>query len=469
MCALWYVEQTSTSFSERVHSNPRALIISFYTLSIITKSVQRMRCAAVVGFVYAASFITFVLSGCIALVFDDPNDLSFRGLKGEIEEESYDVDMGCLRIGRRADYIVAFVSVGSPSNFLKLLVRLDRVTDQGDEHIELFSERLHGSKSMDCVFHEPRRHMQSLCKDVFQVYDRHLEQRRVHITFLFKNDYYEQSTNARASLLGLDGSIHLQRATNYWFTTTHMCFKRNTNHDTSSDKDGLAFVVVNGALMTNSTSIDKYAPTSSVPAAHSLKGVCAKLSNETASNAVRLFPVEAAAEQISWLVISTPFMSKFASEALELRRRAIEIGAKCSALRDDLAHALHMYQHDCYIIHENWCVSEAAVPFRRLALSRFRIDIAPNGQTGVLFVDAPTRALEAIPLMKSFEEAISGASLKVVVMILTAWSERTNSNTVFGLASPIKPQTLTLWRLSCPQDSLHTCFSVSRVAKARVN
>lgn len=372
---------------------------------------ERRAAGRTLSLVFVGSFLLIVAIGALTLLSVPVADRDYEGLK----EHSDSVN--CLRLARRADYPVVFVGIGAPTQWLKLVLRLDEVIDAESNSMVLFAERMHKSQTMTCTPFDPPHPYQERCEDMAMLYNGTDQQSYVRTRFTFQNDYIEASLYNRAALVGLDGYMYLVAGTTYWITNTHLCF---APHDPASavSTEALPFGPGNGTeqLHVALDALRAHPETEAVPAGHADQGPCANLSY---ADGARLFPVDAVAEQNSWLSLSTNFLYEYGHHILEKRRESLEVGEACATLRPDLAHVHSLYRIDCDIHYPvGWCQQEPALVFRRLAQSRLRIDVAADG-TGELRASR-THALSRIPYLVSYGEGLGLAFARLLIMLLTA-------------------------------------------------
>lgn len=371
---------------------------------------ERISAGRVLSIVFFVTFMLTTVVGAVTLLSVPLADKDFEGLNDNLNS------VNCMRVARRADYTVIFVGLGSPVQYLKLVLRLDRVVSDDQDAMYIFAERLHKSQSMICSPFVPAITFQEKCQDVAMVYNGTDRQIYVRTRFVFQNDYVEASTYNRASLVGLDGYLFLVKGTSYWLTNTHLCFGPHRPETATSD-EGLAFYMDSDSqLHATLEDVQSYLPTSEIQVARSNRGVCSNLSY---SDGIRLFPVDAVAETKSWLSLSTTFLYEYGHNILEMRREALELGEACSRLLPDMRHVHALYRIDCNIHYPHvMCQSSPAIPFRRLAQSRMRIDVSMDG-SGTLRT-AKTGALSRIPYLVSYEEGLMLAFGRLLIMLLTA-------------------------------------------------
>ena len=391
--------------------------------SWIETDAERTSASRALGLAFAATVLAIVVAGVVTLAASPKDDLDFAGLKSRLVDNSH---LNCLRVARRADYAVVFVGLGSPSQYLKLLLRLDQTrndTVDTEPTMVVFSERMHKSDTMRCDPFDPPRTYEALCTDVATAFDASRLQRYVKTIFTYANDHVEYSYNNRAALLGLDGSFYLQHGTTYWLTTTHLCFASiPDNEDEVSTMTAVGegvlpvYVDQDGLLRSDIDSLADFKADLPVVEASQTEN-CSETGFFEAG--VKLFPADAASERITWLSLSDTFLYEYGNPVLRQRREVVEMGKPCAEARTDVAHVNDLYRLDCSIIDPTWCQEEPSVPFRRLATARMRLDLRADGSGGTLRIEE-SRALKRIPFLVSYNEGLWLAFGRLVIMLLTA-------------------------------------------------
>ena len=92
--------------------------------SWIETDAERASAAGTMSISFLATVLIAILSGVTTLLWAPRDDVAFEGLNTRLSKANHNVT--CLRAARRADYAVVFVGLGSPSQYLKLLLRLDQ-------------------------------------------------------------------------------------------------------------------------------------------------------------------------------------------------------------------------------------------------------------------------------------------------------------------------------------------------------
>ena len=389
--------------------------------SWIETDAERASAAGTMSISFLATVLIAILSGVTTLLWAPRDDVAFEGLNTRLSKANHNVT--CLRAARRADYAVVFVGLGSPSQYLKLLLRLDqtRASASTEPVMTVFSERMHKSTTMNCTPFDPPRNYEAQCEDVAMVFKGSRSQRFVRTRFTFANDHVEYSYHNRAALLNLDGSLYLRHGTTYWLTTTHLCFAPIADADnveTVVASDGVLPVHIDtdGTLRSEIEKLVDFKP--DLPVVEAYQG------SECSGpgffdEGVRLFPADAASERITWLSLSDTFLYEYGNPVLKKRRDVVEIGKMCANVRPDLAHVNNLYRLDCAIIDPTWCQENPSMPFRRIATSRMRIDLRRDESGGVLRA-SKSGALTLIPFLASYNEGLWLAIGRLVIMLLTA-------------------------------------------------
>ena len=376
--------------------------------SWVDSANERIQAARVLSWSFALSFLAIVATGAFTLLSVPLSDVALDDLPDRVDR------LNCLRAARRADYPVVFLPIGSPAQYLKLVLRLDHVLKPDEDSVFVFAERLHKSQTMRCAPFDPPIPFRERCSDVALLYNGTNVQRMVHTRFTFGNDYIERSNENRAALVGLDGYMYMVADTTYYLTNTHLCFGE---YESTEAEETLSFATGSDSkLRARLEDIQEYGPTSKFPVARANRDEC---ENVTYANDIDLFPANAISESTTWLTLSSNFLFEYGNSIIERRREAIEVGEACSRERSDLSHIHALYRIDCDTMYPyGFCRSDPALPFRRLAQSRLRIDVDIDGK-GTLLADH-TDALARIPYLVSYSDGLSLAFGRLLIMLLTA-------------------------------------------------
>ena len=109
--------------------------------SALVSKTQR-NAGAAAALVYLSSILVFVASGLVALEVASDVDAAVLG-------RDIPATATCLRVDRKADFLVALVAVGVPMVQYRLLIRLDKIAD-GPYETVIFAEKLLHSETIRC-------------------------------------------------------------------------------------------------------------------------------------------------------------------------------------------------------------------------------------------------------------------------------------------------------------------------------
>jgi hypothetical protein len=223
---------------------------------------------------------------------------------------------------------------------LELLLNFEVTADANKPTpIQIFSERLHQSKTIHCDLTYPSPYAE-LCTDIGLVYVKEDRQEHRIVKFVFENDNYRLNFDEPGLLLGFDGIFKLSKNTSYELTSTHFCFGdiEEKKHKRPANNGMVMQIETDGSFSANANVLSRVAPDS--PAASAVQRCWYNQS-------VNVFPYEATIEQQSWLKLDSRSLYESSSSALEERRTAVEIGTDCALQLPELSRALRLYRIDC--------------------------------------------------------------------------------------------------------------------------
>jgi len=380
---------------------------------------ERKKAAVLTVAAFSFAFFSVVATGVFTLISVPTADTRIADLPDRLADPSEQTH--CLRVARRADYVVAFVNVGAPLQHLKLLLRLGDAVDDDDASnpaMWIFSERMHKSGTMVCEPFDPAQAYTEHCEDNALIFEGTDDQVRARTRFAYRNRIVAESVRDRAELLRLDGSLRLVRGRTYWLTSTHLCWEARDPLSSPLLAGAMPFAYddATGAATVELADLKAFAPLDDVPAAYAQgAGDCDPLSPDPV---VDLFPEAASEETENWLALTTTFLYEYGYEILDTRRSVVEIGSACATEFVDLARANDVYRLDCAVHYPTLCREAPSVPFRRVAQSRLRIDVASDGAASL--IAEQTAALSSIPRMLSYSDGLWQALGRLLVMVLTA-------------------------------------------------
>ena len=419
----------------------------------IYSTYERHKSAVATAVAFALSFFAILVTGVALLAVVPTADTNLLDLKDRLDR------VQCVRVARRADYTIAFVSVGSPAQYLKLLLVIgSSVPRDSYPAMSLFTERMHKSQTMECQpFDLPiPTPYQEDCHDAAMIFDGTDNQIHIQTRFVYSNRIVAASRSDRAELLGLDGSLTLIHGRTYWLTSTHLCWEND-----AIDLQGMPFSYHVNTLWTPSPTpppsppppspppdgpgappavparpppsplaafpskahvrladLVDFAPFAKFPAARS-RGApdCDRLADDDPV-VVELFPEEASEEMEHWLALTNTFLYEYGQSILERRREVVEVGPACAEARESLTRAHDIYRLDCHMHYPEICRATPSVPFRRVSEDRIRISIDEGG-SAELHVER-TLALARIPHLLSYSDGLLQALGRLLIMLLTA-------------------------------------------------
>ena len=388
------------------------------------------------AFATTATFVGVLVLLCavptIVLATTATADVRFAGLDEAVATGDDGTRAQCLRAARRSDYVVAFLGIGAPVQHLQLLLRLDEVVASPDEALYVFTSRLLKSQTIACESAAADSTLVARCTDVALVYDGADEQRHLQTSFQFSNPEVAESRHARAYELRLDGELRLSLGHTVWLTTTHLCW---AEHGAFPPVAGAEDTVLPLARVYDSDETDAhwlssaaanvavFEPFAKTPIAAAFHGADTGC-YETSTEPVRVFPLAAYNEYAEWLVLGAQFTFEYSTDTLADRRTVIEVGSECASLlaknSTRLARASAMYTLDCGLQSYQYpCQTDPAVPFRRVADYKLRLDIDRDGVDIQLRAEQ-TRLLARLPRLLPFDESLLAALGRLVVLLITA-------------------------------------------------
>ena len=378
----------------------------------IYSTYERTKSAAATVTAFSLTFLAILVTGASLLAVVPTADTDLLDLEDRVGSAQ------CVRVARRADYTIAFVSVGAPAQYLKLLLVLGTsVPKDTVPAMSLFTERMHKSQTMVCQPFDPPLQHQEDCQDVAMIFDGTDNQKHIHTRFVYRNRIVAERWSDRAELLRLDGSLTLMHGRTHWLTSTHLCWEDDVL-DVPSAGLPFAYHVNTSRAHVRLDDLVDFAPFEAVPAARA-RGApeCDRLVDDD-SVMVELFPEEASEEMEHWLALTNTFLYEYGQSILERRREVVEAGPACAEARESLTRAHDIYRLDCHVHYPEICRSTPSVPFRRASQDRMRIRIDGDGSAELHL--KRTLALARIPHLLSYSDGLLQALGRLLVMLLTA-------------------------------------------------
>lgn len=400
--------------------------------ALLRTDAQRTFAAVATTGTFAGVFALVALLPAIVLAAGPIADTDVMGLQAAVDSDDAVARAQCLRVARRSDYAIAFVGIGAPVQHLQLLLRLDEIVSSPSEALYVFSNRMLKSQTIECESASAESTLLATCRDVALVYDGAHEQRHVQTQFTFSNAEVAESKHTRAYELRLDGELRLSLGFTYWLTTTHLCWAEHGAFPPVVGAEDTVLPLARvydpdatpthwlSAAAANVAVFEPFANTPIAEAFHDADTGC----YENDAEPVRIFPLAAFNEYSEWLVLGAQFSFEYSTETLADRRTVIEVGRECASLLAQnstrLARAGAIYTLDCGLQSYQYpCQSQPAVPYRRLAKHKLRLDVDKDGADVQLRAE-PTSLLEKLPKLLPFDESLLAACGRLLVLLITA-------------------------------------------------
>ena len=329
-----------------------------------------------------------------------------------VADEAIPDDVKCYRVIRKADYVTVEYAIGGPVRRVQVLLRLDRVVDDDQNSVRIFSERVIESRSLQCDSSN------SSCFDTVLLTDGppneplHL----VGLQFEYTNPTveYEKADVARYRLR-LAGEMYAARGYRYYLSNTHLCVSRDVGK-TPSDTDKALRGTVNGYgyVQTNVTSLagmptDLFGQSAVYQAYHGSDCV-------GALGTIAVFPHYAGSETL-YLSIEDPTIYEQEPTLVIERREIVELGYTCASTLDRYERGFNLYDFDCNNRYSH-CQQGPSLPFRRVATYGIRAHYTTTGEAYYWFKEDPS--LRTLPGLANSREAILFAIVKLFMLILAA-------------------------------------------------
>lgn len=399
--------------------------------ALLRTDAQRTFAAVATTGTFAGVFALVALLPAIVLAAGPIADTDFMGLQAAVDSDDAVARAQCLRVARRSDYTIAFVGIGAPVQHLQLLLRLDEIVPDPSEALYLFSNRMLKSQTIECESASADSTLVAQCRDVALLYDGAHEQRHVQTQFTFSNAEVAESRHTRAYELRLDGELRLSLGFTYWLTTTHLCWADYGMSPVEAEAETNALPLTRAYdaeakahyLYSAVATVAGFEPVADAPVAQAFNAD-ADCFQDDYTTPVRIFPLAAFNEYSEWLVLGAQFSFEYSTETLADRRTVIEVGRECAARLGQnstrLERASAIYKLDCGLQSYQYpCQSQPAVPYRRLAKHKLRLDVHRDAVDVQLRAE-PTPLLDKLPKLLPFDESLLAACGRLLVLLITA-------------------------------------------------
>ena len=325
--------------------------------------------------------------------------------------EAVPADANCYRVVRKADYVTVEYAIGGPTRRVQVLLRLDRVVDDADHSVHIFSERTIESRSVQCDAGN------STCYDTVLASDGEPNEplKLFGLQFQYTNPTveYEKGDVARYRL-GLAGEMYAARGYRYYLTNTHLCVSRADVEVADTGGALRAHVTSTNHVQTNSTNLagmdTKLMGQSAVYQAYHGSECIGQLGE------IDVLPYHAASETL-YLAISDSTIYETEPAAVSIRREIAELGYVCAGSLTRYELAFNMYDFDCNNPYAR-CRTAPSLPFRRVSTYDVRAHYTQSG--AVYYWFEHDASLDQLPGLANSAEAVWLAVVKLSLLILAA-------------------------------------------------
>ena len=362
---------------------------------------------------FAVAYLCFVASGVTCAIFP-PSTLS------EVDSIPIPDDAKCFRAMRHADYLMIEVHVGSPGRRLQTLVRFDSVVNEtttAPYALRVFESQITQSATALC------NSTTGSCSDVVMSEDGlHVQGFKRHVAdFLYSSEAAERGT-AKVHLKA-EAELKLRRGFEYWLTSSHFCFlemNSSTVAPSASVSDATT-LVGHVDVSTGQTRVrDHDLARVDVLQTSFARNVTASFTCDLGTE-VRFLPL---VSYVDKLFLSLMDAHMYADpEAVERRRRVVEVGPECAAsIRDDadFEQEVERYTLDCTAL--NLCSSHPSLPFFRVSTfnMHLRVDHEAAGTDRFVVRFEPNDVMASIPSLAQTTDLVVIGTAKLVLIIIAA-------------------------------------------------
>ena len=325
------------------------------------------------------------------------------GVDDSILDQKVPEDSFCFRVQRRATAAVVLMPSGSPSLVYKLGLRMDTSVDDVEDGVVITTGSMLESKSLSCNG--------TVCVDVVLIQTGGPSSIPTPQIAKF---HYASSGTYLSSSLGVDGEMRLVNGRTYYLTSTHFCWKEKEGDEIKGGMEEAGSVYISkfeDAFFATRQNISHSSALADSPAStFSDKDGCEP------QIFVALFPSEAVQER-TFISLNSDKLYNYDSNALEQRRKVVEVGKGCESLDDKRAREI--YESDCSLSSYFSCRTDPSLPFRRAADSKLKLQIGMDGTSAVLHAEK-TVSLSQIPLLVHGSESVRIAIIRMAVLLITS-------------------------------------------------
>jgi hypothetical protein len=340
-----------------------------------------------------------------------------------------DPDAVCIDAVRGTNSPIAILQVGNPVRRLYMLLRLDHPTNIGQEadgacvdQVIITNPKVLHSISARCK-HNVTSNIWS-CTDTMIVYNAGAYRDRQLVSFRYRFGHHAMHSN-EATLMGLDGEIHLCRGHAHSLLSREFCVaplrsgeEEHLAHDAymCSSTGGLhAFTVAgtNGQLQTTVGAM--------LAADDPFAGAPPALFGCVESTSVDVFPVVASLPEVLTLATANEIIAIVGVAGYTNARYAVEVGSACASGHEELRHAHSSFKAQCEsnaVVTGTSCARTAHIAYYRAARHRLRILVEKSGAACIYASIDP--ALSLVPMHDDDHDTIAMAWLRIILILIAA-------------------------------------------------
>lgn len=353
--------------------------------------------------VFASAYILFVFTG-ILCAWMPPIGTTI------VDNVQIPSDAKCLRASRHADYVSVEANIGSPGRRINVLVRFDYAVDDAKDALRIFESKVLESKSISC------NGINSTCFDTIFMTDVQQESGFQRIVSKFGYTAEAAESSIAKTYLNMEGELKLIKGYDYWLTSSHLCFKPNTNSISLSVVSSDNELVGSVSASTNQLKIQD----AELAKVSSLKDSFARqvtVDFLCELDTIYFLPVLSNVDQL-YLSISDYSFYVSEPDSIRLRRNMVEVGRECASRlpTDKYGADFQLYLLDCNMV--NTCATAASLPYRRIAQKNVYVNIDLANKFVARFED--NIILSNLPALSDNSGAVALAVAKLILIIVSA-------------------------------------------------
>lgn len=320
----------------------------------------------------------------------------------------------CLRAKRLSEYSTVSLAIGSPARVVELLLRLDDVAESVASSVRLYHTRMEESRTYSCDSAD------FACMDVAYVVHG-APSHRQHTSEIAFSTVLPDSMLPLTRALGLSGDIRPRAGQDVHLSATHACFSDTTDpYDTpeASPLHASAFVTDRErgmkTTLANVSLVDAALLKDYAVRASQENGRCLGDEGEN-DTVVDVFPLQAAMPS-AFLSLVDPHLARALPDALDDRRRVVELGTVCATGDEMLRRPLSLYETDC--LRTDSCRDTPSLSYH--SVSTLNVHARYGADMDVRFWFERDLSLRALPGIGDTAHAEAVALLTFLLLVLSA-------------------------------------------------